>query len=70
MQIHEYLRKKDIYTYNLIMKKYGFNPEKQKEEKKQKKKKSGIELGDSVQNLMKHRAYKRHRGALKQIRYE
>ncbi|WP_427340635.1 hypothetical protein [Caloranaerobacter sp. DY30410] len=69
MQIYEYLRKKD--TYNLIVKKYGFNPEKkkQKEEKTYKKKKSDIELGDSVQNLMKHRAYKRIRGAIRQTKW-
>jgi len=31
--------------------------------------KKEIELGDSISNLMKHDAYKRVRGALRQIRW-
>lgn len=72
MQIYEYLSKTDLPTYQRIIKLYNFNPEKpikHKAERKRKTKKNDIELGDSIEHLMSHRAYKRVRGALRQIRW-
>lgn len=71
MQIYEYLSKTDLPTYQKIIRIYGFNPEKPKKSKpKKKNKKNDIELGDSIEHLMSHRAYKRVRGALRQIRHD
>lgn len=62
MNIGEIIRSKDIDTYRKL---------KSIEKKKNKKhrKKNEIELGDSIENLMKHDAFVRVRGALKQIRW-
>ncbi len=57
MTIGEILRRTDIDTYRKLLK-IG---------KRQNKKE--IELGDRPENLMKHDAYKRVRGALRQTRW-
>ena len=62
MNIGEIIRSKDIDTYRKLK-----SIEKKKNKKHRKKKE--IELGDSIHNLMKHDAYKRVLGALRQIRW-
>lgn len=57
MTIGEYLRENDIDTYKKL-KKIG--------EKQQRKK---IKLGDRPENLMKHDAYKRIGGRIRQIKW-
>lgn len=71
VKIYEYISKTDIPTYQRIIKRYNFKPDKKHEKKanKKKDKKSDIELGDTIENLMRHSAYKRHKGALRQVRY-
>ena len=59
MRIEEILKSKDIEIYREL-KKIG---------RKKRRRKNKIELGDKVENLMKHDAYKRVRGALRQIRW-
>lgn len=55
MKIGEYLREKDKDTYIKLM--------------RIDRKNKDIKLGDKAENLMKHDAYKRVRGALRQIRW-
>lgn len=55
MTIQEYIRLTDIDTYNRLMKLYKINKSPRK-----------IELGDKVENLMKHDSYKRVKGKLVQ----
>lgn len=70
MQMHEILRRNDLSTYNRLAKEFNFRLDKQqKRKKKDKKKRSNIELGDKVENLMAHRAYKRIRGTIRQIKW-
>ncbi len=61
MKIESILKDNDISTYKKL------NKMKQKPKKKEKKEK--IELGDSVENLMKHDAYKRQGRRIKQTRW-
>lgn len=68
MRIGEYIARTDLPTYQRLIKKYNINSNRSNKSKKHKKKQT-IELGDSVHNLMKHDAYKRVRGALRQIRW-
>jgi len=62
MTIGEYLKMTDIDTYRKLMRMAKMKHKKQK-------KKNEIKLGDRVENLMKHDAYKRVRGALRQIKW-
>lgn len=55
MTIGEIMRYKDIDTYRKLM--------------RIRNKKGKIRLGDKPENLMQHDAYKRVRGALRQIRW-
>ncbi len=57
MTIGEYIKLTDIETYKKLIKLCKIKPKKE------------IELGDRPENLMKHDAYKRVRGALRQIRW-
>jgi len=59
-RISEILKHKDYDTYIALKKAF-----KHKEPKKDKE----IKLGDSPQNLMKHDAYKRVGGRLKQVKW-
>lgn len=59
MRIGEYLRESDIDTYKKL----------KRVRKSKRKKKNKIELGDRPENLMKHDAYKRVRGRLRQIKW-
>lgn len=61
MTIGEILRRTDVDTY---MKLKGIGKHNQRNKKAKK-----IRLGDRPENLMKHDAYKRVRGALRQIRW-
>lgn len=56
MTIGEYLKRNDIDTYRKLM---GIKS----------KRKKKIMLGDKPERLMQHDAYKRVRGALRQIRW-
>lgn len=62
MTIGEYLKITDIDTYRRLMK-IG------KRKHKKHRKKNEIELGDRVENLMRHDAYKRVGGRLKQVKW-
>lgn len=55
MSIEEYIKLIDVDTYNKIIKMYKIS-----------KSPKEIELGDKVENLMKHDSYKRVRGKLVQ----
>ncbi|GFN35365.1 hypothetical protein [Tepidimicrobium xylanilyticum] len=59
MTIREYIKLTDIETYNRLKNLYRLDIDKPRK----------IELGDRPENLMKHDAYKRVRGALRQIRW-
>ncbi|MTI49689.1 MAG: hypothetical protein FH761_17805 [Firmicutes bacterium] len=70
MKVFEYLSKNDLPTYQRLARKYDFQVSKQnKSKRKSMKKKSEVELGDSIENLMKHRSYKRRKGAIRQTRW-
>ncbi|WP_093755210.1 hypothetical protein [Tepidimicrobium xylanilyticum] len=60
MTIGERLRLTDINTYNRLIKLFKTEIDKPRR----------IDLGDSVENLMKHDSHKRVRGALRQIKWE
>lgn len=62
MNIEEIIRSKDIDTYRKLK-----SIEKKKNKKHRKKKE--IELGDRPENLMKHDAYKRIGGRIRQIKW-
>ena len=59
MTIGEYIKLTDIETYNKLKKLCRLIIDKPRK----------IELGDKPENLMKHDAYKRVRGALRQIKW-
>jgi len=63
MNIGDYLKKNDPDIYKKLMQ-IG-----RKQQKKKKRENKGIELGDNPERLMMHDAYKRVRGALRQIRW-
>ncbi|MTI49467.1 MAG: hypothetical protein FH761_16665 [Firmicutes bacterium] len=66
MKIYEYLASHNLPTLQRIAKKYNFNPYKQNNAEK----KHGDYLGDSVENLMSHRSYKRINRRVKQTKWD
>lgn len=62
MNIGEYLKMTDIDTYRKLMRMAKMKHKKQK-------KKNEIKLGDSIENLMKHDAYKRIGRRIRQIKW-
>lgn len=60
LTIGEYIRLTDIDTYRRLQKLCGGKIDKRKEK---------IQLGDTVENLMKHDSYKRVKGALRQTKW-
>ncbi len=59
MTIGEYIKSTDTETYNKLKNHCKLDIEKPRK----------IELGDRPENLMKHDAYRRVRGAIRQIRW-
>lgn len=68
MTIGEYIKLIDIETYNKLKNLCRLYIDKTKKKKLGDKPRK-IKLGDRPENLMKHDAYRRVRGALRQVRW-